>query len=176
MRVRNLHARTLNATTTEVGSLLDSLAGTEDRLWPIHNWPAMKFDGPLAVGAVGGHGPIRYTIVGYTPGTWIRFQFSGPRGFDGYHEFRVEPTQTGATKLCHRLAITARGPAMLTWPVAFRWMHDALLEDCLDRAEYQLTAALRGPARWTTYVRLLRKGFTLLNPRPAPDYTSSSAI
>jgi hypothetical protein len=46
------------------------------------------------------------------------------------------------------------------WPLAVRWLHDALIEDALDRAE-TATAARPVPARrWSPWVRLLRAALT----------------
>jgi len=115
----------------------------------------MRFDRPLAPGAVGGHGPIRYVISHYVPGRWIRFTFIGPRGFDGFHEYAV-CTEDRRTVLRHTLAMHVRGPARLTWPLVFRPLHDALVEDSLDRAEQATTGGIARPTRWSRYVRLLR--------------------
>ncbi|MEV4613056.1 SRPBCC family protein [Kitasatospora sp. NPDC049258] len=160
MPVYNVHERVLAADASEVGALIDSLSGgtadRPDRLWPQPDWPAMEFDRPLAVGAVGGHGPVRYTVAAYVPGSWVRFAFSGPRGFDGFHEFAALPLDGERTVLRHTLAMRATGPARLSWPLAFRWMHDACLEDALDRAEAACTGTVARPSRWSPYVRLLR--------------------
>ena len=80
MAVLNVHQRMLSAPPDEVGTLIDTLAGPDDRLWPHSTWPTMRFDRPLAAGAVGGHGPISYVISHYLPGRWIRFTFTGPEG------------------------------------------------------------------------------------------------
>ncbi|GAB2708183.1 SRPBCC family protein [Nocardia thraciensis] len=156
MAVVNIHSRQLPVAQDEAGELIDALAGDGDRLWPQDRWPPMRFDRPLGVGAVGGHGPVRYTVEGYQPGRWIRFRFTGPRGFDGFHEFTVHPGGGGTAELRHLLSMRARGPARLSWPLAFRWMHDACLEDSLDRAELAVTGAVRRPARWSPLVRALR--------------------
>ncbi|MEV7025399.1 SRPBCC family protein [Kitasatospora sp. NPDC093558] len=160
MAVLNIHERTVPAPEETVGALLDGLAGPDDRLWPGPAWPRMRFDGPLAVGASGGHGPVRYTVVGYQPGRWVRFRFNGPRGFDGFHEFTVQPATEsgngGGTLLRHTIVMRAHGPARVSWPLAFRWLHDALLEDALDRAVRACGGTVATPARWTPYVRLLR--------------------
>jgi hypothetical protein len=66
--VRNVHARTLRHSFTEVSALLNSLASADDRLWPAWRWPPQLLDGPLALGARGGHEPIRYTVAEYVPG------------------------------------------------------------------------------------------------------------
>ncbi|WP_330335514.1 SRPBCC family protein (plasmid) [Streptomyces sp. NBC_00536] len=157
MGVYNVHERLLAAKGSEVGALIDSLSdGVADRLWPQQKWPALEFDRPLAVGATGGHGPVRYAVTAYVPGTWVRFTFSGPRGFHGFHEFAVLPVDAERTVLRHTLAMRTGGLARLTWPLAFRSMHDACLEDGLDRAELACTGTVARPARWSPYVRLLR--------------------
>ena len=156
MSAYNLHTRRLNATQEEVGALIDSLAGDHDRLWPNNDWPEMRFDRPLGVGAVGGHGPVRYAVEAYEPGCWVRIRFVAPRGFDGFHEFAVHPRGPGVTDLHHLLAMRLHFPAWLTYPLLWRPLHDALIEDTLDRAERTLTGRVRSPARWSPYVRLLR--------------------
>ncbi|MFD5325939.1 SRPBCC family protein [Streptomyces sp. NPDC127092] len=157
MGVYNVHERLLPVKESEVGALIDGLASGEgDRLWPGASWAPMEFDRPLSAGARGGHGPVRYTVAGYAPGRWIRFEFTGPRGFHGFHELAVLPDGPDRTRLHHTLAMEVRGLARLTWPLAWRPMHDACLEDGLDRAELAGTGAVRRPARWSPYVRLLR--------------------
>jgi hypothetical protein len=44
-----------------------------------------------------------------------------------------------------------RGQARLTWPLFWRWLHAAVIEDSLDRAE-----GVRR-SRWGVYVRLVRR-------------------
>jgi hypothetical protein len=155
MYVRNVHEREFPLPLATVGALIDSLASREDRLWPLGKWPPMRFDRPLVVGAVGGHGPVRYSIEQYRPGHSILFRFSAPRGFNGTHRFEVEDRQ-GATVLRHVIEMQATGPALLSWPLFFRPLHDACLEDCFDRATLSLGIPLERPAHWSIYVRLLR--------------------
>ncbi|MER7014831.1 SRPBCC family protein [Saccharopolyspora sp. NPDC000359] len=155
MAVRNVHVRHLPVDEDTAGALIDSLAGPQDQLWPGQEWFPMRFDRPLGVGAEGGHGPVRYRITGYSPGRWIRFRFTAPRGFDGFHEYAVQ-RDGDRTSLHHLLSIHARGPARITWPLLWRPLHDAALEDSLDRAELATTGAVREPARWSWWVRLLR--------------------
>jgi hypothetical protein len=155
MAIRNIHERELAASDARVGALLDQLATPGDALWPRDRWPAMRFDRPLSVGAVGGHGPIRYVIEDYRPGRSIRFRFTGPDGFVGHHRFEVEEVGPGRVRLRHVLEIWVAGRARLSWPLVYRPLHDALIEDALDRAE----SAVGGqPAerRWTLWVRALR--------------------
>ncbi|WP_424888677.1 SRPBCC family protein [Streptomyces sp. XH2] len=161
MDVYNVHERLLPVPEREAGALIDGLASDGDRLWPRRSWPPMAFDRPLSVGAVGGHGSVRYRVAAHVPATWVRFAFSGPRGFHGFHEFAALPAG-GAhadgehSLLRHTLAMAARGPARLTWPLFWRPLHDACLEDGLDRAELACTGTVARPARWSPYVRALR--------------------
>jgi hypothetical protein len=115
----------------------------------------MRFDRPLGVGAVGGHGPIRYVIEEYQPGRLIRFRFTGPAGFLGTHRFEVEEVAPGQVRLRHVLEMRVVGRARLTWPLVYWPLHDALIEDALDRAEAS-TGRLPPPRRWPVRVRLLR--------------------
>ena len=85
MKVINIHECELDGTPEQVGLLIDSLASAEDALWPYQLWPRMEFDRPLDVGATGGHGPVRYFVEEYTPGQSIKFRFTGPKGFNGFH-------------------------------------------------------------------------------------------
>lgn len=155
MDVCNVHERVLAADPGRVGALIDALASPNDRLWPRHSWSAMTFDRPLGVGAVGGHGPIRYTVEAYRPGRRARFRFTAPRGFHGTHGFDVELLDGTRTRLRHVLMMNVTGRAVMTWPLVFRPLHDALIEDALDQAERSLglTPELR---RWSPLVKALR--------------------
>ena len=155
MRVRNVHARRFAASAGAVGQLIDGLSSADDRLWPRDRWPAMRFDRPLGVGAVGGHGPIRYTVETYVPGRSVRFRFAAPHGFLGTHQYEVEALATGGTILRHVMTMDAVGSARLTWPLVFRPLHDALIEDSLDCAAVALGEARVG-ALWSPVVRVLR--------------------
>lgn len=155
MMVRNMHEHRFAASPAAVGKLIDSLAGKEDCLWPKQAWPPMRFDRPLGVGADGGHGPIGYIVEAYRPGSAIRFRFTRPAGFIGYHEYSVVSHANRAI-LRHFLEMRLKGGALCSWPLLFRPLHDALIEDSLDRAEWELTGAIRRKALWTARVRFLR--------------------
>lgn len=98
--VLNVHERVLTCSEEALASLIDGLAGDEDRLWPRGAWPPMTFDRPLEVGATGGHGPIRYRVSDYVRGHWIRFRFTEPRG--------LEKTASTARARDHRIALPGR--------------------------------------------------------------------
>ena len=154
--VNNRHQRTLPARPAVVGQLIDGLAGHEDRLWPTEQWPAMCLDRPLGVGARGGHGPVRYCVEAYTPGEAIRFRFQAPTGFDGYHEYVVIPLPDGGALLRHSVVMRTAGPARLSWPLLYRPLHDALIEDSLDKASRSLDLTVPARRQWSGRVRLLR--------------------
>lgn len=155
MRVLNVHQRVLAAPTPIVGKLIDSLASPQDALWPCAQWPPMQFDRPLQVGAIGGHGPIRYFVEAYELGRNIQFKFTAPAGFLGYHRYDIEERGPDQTCLWHVLSMQTEGPALITWPLIFKWLHDALIEDSLDRAERSLGG--QPPIRhWSVWVQMLR--------------------
>src|SRR5215471_2095638 len=79
IRVSNVHERRIAAPAARIGALLDTFASADDKFWPHENWPAVKFDLPLQVGATGGHGTGPYTVSSYTPSQHLRFEFSGGR-------------------------------------------------------------------------------------------------
>jgi hypothetical protein len=154
MKVLNIHEKKLPTTTVRAGALIDSISSPADALWPYHCWPRMQFDRPLAVGAVGGHGPIGYNIAEYLPGQSITFTFTRPKGFHGRHGFDVIAEDDGVI-LRHTLTMDTAGLASITWPLIYRPLHDALLTDCLTQAEASL--GLTAPvAKWSLLVRFLR--------------------
>ncbi|MBI2771155.1 MAG: SRPBCC family protein [Burkholderiales bacterium] len=154
MNVVNVHQRLLYATPERVGALLDSLASPADALWPGRTWPRMKFDRPLGVGAAGGHGPIRYVVQAYAPGQSVRFRFTAPRGFEGWHGFEVLDATRAHCVLEHRIEMQARGAALLSWPLAICHLHDACVEDALSQAQAALGNTPK-PVPWPLRVRLL---------------------
>ncbi|SFC90158.1 DUF2867 domain-containing protein [Streptomyces aidingensis] len=154
-KVRNVHERLINAPAERVGALLDRLASDDDPVWPAPAWPAMRFDRPLGVGAEGGHGPIRYTVEEYEPGVRIRFRFPPPGG--GFHELAVEPLGPDRCRVRHDMVIGTTGPELLTWPLAVRWMHDAVVEEVLDNLQRAAGDTVGRPVRWTSWVRLLNR-------------------
>lgn len=158
--IDNRHERILHLPQTQAAPLLDQLASPEDLLWPAEHWPAMRFDGPLRVGARGGHGPIRYFVEEYQPGRRLTFRFTAPSGFVGQHGLTLEPLTEGTCRLSHWLRMDVSVVGWLQWHLVFRPLHDALVEDALDRGAH--TAG----ARWSVYVRLLRTALKLVRPRP----------
>ena len=169
MKVVNVHQRLLHAKPEQVGALIDAMASPSDQLWPSDAWPRMRLDRPLGVGAVGGHGPIRYKVETYAPGQSLRFRFTGPKGFNGWHSLDVLEATTAHCVLEHRIEMTLHGAARLSWPLLYRPMHDALIEDALAAAQLALGNRSR-VVPWSLWVRLLGRALTgskgASSPRP----------
>jgi hypothetical protein len=85
----------------------------------------------------------------------VRFRFAPRLGLDGTHTLVVLPDGESSV-LRHELNARASGRMRLAWPLAVRWLHDALVEDLLDRAEAELDGCVAQAARWSPWVRLLR--------------------
>jgi hypothetical protein len=115
----------------------------------------MEFDRRLSLGARGGHGPIRYFVEEYVPEECIKFRFTGPKGFDGFHGYERTKTSASTVVLHHTLEMTTHGRAILSWPAVYRPMHDALIEDSLATAAASLGLAPRIHP-WSLWVRFLR--------------------
>jgi len=115
----------------------------------------MRLDRPLQEGAKGGHGPIRYQVTQFEPGRRVRFQFTGPSGFDGFHEFKLILRFPEETIIRHALRMNASGQALFTRPIIFRPLHDALIEDSFNKAEGQLGLSAR-ESDWSGWARILR--------------------
>jgi hypothetical protein len=170
MRFTSTHARALAAESEQVARLLDSLASEHDALWPTDRWPAtpIELDGPLAVGAEGGHGMIRYRVSAYEPGRRLAFTFTPGQGLEGGHELRVEPDAGGRTVLTHGLDVT---PAWWMRPFAPLLLraHDALIEDLLDRAQLATEGRATQPARRPRWLTLANATEALLMRRGGLD-------
>lgn len=174
MKVHNVHERRIDAAPDRVGALLDTLAGPDDAVWPGEHWPPMLFDRPLAVGAVGGHGDVGYTVEEYEPGRRVIFRFADGIGIDGAHTLEVVP-HGRVSVVRHVLEGQLTGSMRLVWPLVVRWAHDAVLEDLLDKVERNATGQVRRPASWSRWVRILRWGFTRLERRKAAPVATRAA-
>lgn len=151
--VRNEHERVIEAPAAAVGALIDRLSATDDPLFPTPAWPAMTFDGPLAVGATGGHGPVKYAVTEYEPGRRVRFDFAEPD--NGFHEISVEPLGERRCRVRHVLETAPRGLDRILWPTVVRPVHDTMVEEVLDNAERAAAGHCAHPVRRSRWVRLL---------------------
>ncbi len=151
--VHNVHERLIPVPAPRLAPLVDR----PEYAWPAPQWPALVLDRPVAVGARGGHGPIRYRVTEYEPGRRVAFAFDPGMGLAGTHAFTVEPAGPSTTLVRHVLEAEPAGFVRVRWALVIRWMHDALLEDLLDRAEATVGTGPVAPARWSPWVRLLRR-------------------
>jgi hypothetical protein len=154
MRIVNVHERVLPTGGASAQALIDDLAGADDRLWPHDRWPPMRFEGGLREGSEGGHGPVRYEVVEHRPGRLVRFRFTAPPGLVGEHGYELEAGER--TVLRHTLTGRAEGRMRWQWPLLFGPLHDALIEDSLDRALAAVSEVPYVPARWPYRARALR--------------------
>jgi hypothetical protein len=156
VRIRNTHRRQVGQSVESLGACLDSLSSAKDQLWPHELWPRMTFNQPLGVGARGGHGPIRYFVEEYEPGKRVVFRFTDPKGFLGTHSFQVNRAKNGA-EIVHLIAMEVSGSALLSWPLIIRPLHDALLEDSLDKVGAHLAGEEWVQRDWPISVKFLRR-------------------
>ncbi|GAA2361992.1 DUF2867 domain-containing protein [Streptomyces cuspidosporus] len=155
--VRNVHERVIEAPAAAVGALLDRLSAADDPIFPTPAWPRMRLDGPLAVGADGGHGPIRYRVTAYEPGRRVRFDTPPGGGLDGYHELTVAPLGAERCRVRHVLECEVRGLLRLQWACAIRHIHDTMVEEIFDNIERAAAGGVARPVRWSPWVRLLHR-------------------
>ncbi len=154
--MRNVHERHVAASAERSGAVLETLASDHDRLWPGGAWAPMVLDRGLEPGSRGGHSGIRYTVTAHEAGRRVEFAFDRRIGLDGTHALEVVDLGDGTCLLRHVLEGRAHGAMVLLWPLAVRWLHDALVEDAFDLVEAALGTGPAVPSRWSPWVRLLR--------------------
>lgn len=133
-------------------------------VWPTENWPAMIFKEGIKVGAEGGHGPIRYSVEKYDPNSIIQFRFLRPLGFNGIHKFEVKELSDRQTMVTHFIDMKVNIRGAIIWLIAVRSLHNALVEDGLDKVE-NLFSTERKSTEWNLWVRTLRWFITGNNNR-----------
>ena len=155
MKVLNIHSRKVNSPKHKLLELLDTLSTKEDKIWPIEKWPAMNFKKGLTIGAYGGHGPIRYELIEYSPQSHLTFKFKKPKGFKGIHKLEFIESNPEQTEIKHTIDMTTSGVGTLKWLTAIKWLHNALIEDAFDKIENQLSGkSIR--TKWNSWVKILR--------------------
>ena len=116
----------------------------------------MKFKGGIRVGAKGGHGPIRYSVEQYNPNEIIQFRFSKPSGFNGIHKFEINELSNEKTEIKHTIDMNTTGVGTIIWITAIRSLHNALIEDGLDKFENNFSENPKS-SKWNFWVKLMRK-------------------
>ena len=142
-----------------MGALVDSLSSERNCPRPCAFWPPKIFDRPLATGARAGTGRFATSSNPIRRGYPIRFRFIAPSGFAGFHAFEVLAATDGKITLRHTVRMQTSGRALLSWPFAYRPLHDALIEDALAQATASL--GLESQVRpWSRWVEVLRSLFS----------------
>lgn len=155
MKIENLHTRILHVKLPEAAKLIDSLSSKNDLLWPYEIWPRMILKNGLKIGSSGGHGPVKYFVDDYEPGVHIRFKFTFPKGFNGFHEYHLREEGKDKTEIIHLLEMDAKGLDIFGWLFFFKHMHDAFIEDSFTKAEKSLGLEMHF-IKWNFYVKILR--------------------
>jgi len=155
MRVVNSHKRIINQPKENVSELFKTLATSEDKIWPISNWPAMRFKEGLKLGNQGGHGRIRYKIIALETGHHIKFEFTKPEGFIGTHELNINAVSESTSEISHIIKMKTAFKASILWLFVIRWLHDALIEDAFDTIENHFSEEKKEP-KYHPWVRFLR--------------------
>ncbi len=155
MQILNVHSRDYTTDRSTLGNLVGQLSSEHDQVWPYQVWPAMRFDKGLVVGASGGHGPIRYDVEEYFPNEKLVFRFTGPKGFDGVHYLEITSKDEQTTTLTHTIDMRIHSSALILWPLIYRPLHDALIEDALTRVDMALGNEPR-IRPWSVWVKFLR--------------------
>lgn len=156
MRVTNIHSRDLAVSKAQLQPLLLTLASPEDQLWPHEKWPPMRFKDGLQIGSRGGHGPIRYTIEEYQPGSYFKVRFNRPAGFKGHHWLEVLEADETHCQIRHTIQMRTNFVGSIQWLLAIKWLHNALIEDAFDKVENHFSDQQKRTA-WNFWVRCLRR-------------------
>lgn len=155
--VINVHERLVPVPASRLGEALDRVGGPDDTWWPSPAWPAMVLEAPLAMWVRGRHGPIRYQVTEYVPGRSVAFTFDERVGLRGTHRFDVIPRDAQSSYVRHVVEGRTTGRMRLVWPLAMRWLHDAVVEDLMDRVATDAGHPPAQRARWSWWVRQIRR-------------------
>jgi hypothetical protein len=156
MKIFNIHQREYESPPTVLAEIFATLSSKNDRLWPNESWPPMVLSNGLNLHSSGGHGPIGYYVSNHDPRKSVQFTFTKPEGFVGSHTFEIIAIGDKKTVLRHTINMSLNLKGIITWYIAIKWLHDALLEDCLDKVHNQVArSAVHSPHN--LWVKILRK-------------------
>jgi len=163
MKVVNHHSRLIEQPIDKIAPLVETLGTSNDAIWPIKLWPAMRFRDGIRIGEIGGHGPIRYSVAQVDPGREVVFRFIEPKGFEGTHALKISKQGDTMTKLEHEIRITTHRLSTIWWLIIIRPLHDALIEDAFDNVAGKFDNP--GNSSWSPWVRFLRHLFKMLTKK-----------
>src|SRR3990170_2022198 len=96
-----VNSRHITEIVCPVAPLIETFTQHDALLWPGSFWPRDAFEGPLALGVMGGHGDLLYRVSDYEPGVRLMFEFVAPSGYQGYHGFELIALEEGTYELRH---------------------------------------------------------------------------
>lgn len=149
MKILNIHQRELKKPKTEVSQIFETLSSNKEMMWPHERWSPMVLDRGLQVGSSGGHGPIKYFVTQYKPGIDVEFRFTEPNGFNGIHKFELSKTSSNTCLFTHQIHMNVSLKGLILWGFAIKWLHDALIEDCFDKVQNQISVT-KSHTKWNT--------------------------
>jgi hypothetical protein len=154
-----MHQREYDQPSVAISEKFDTLSSEKDRLWPNELWPPLVLNNGLKLNSSGGHGPIGYYVSNCRKGKFVEFTFTRPKEFVGIHKFEVLETSNDKTVLRHTINMEVNLKGYISWCLAIKWLHDALLEDCLDKVHNQVSEnQVRSPHNfWVKFLRNMLK-------------------
>ncbi|MDO6597504.1 hypothetical protein Q4512_11305 [Oceanihabitans sp. 2_MG-2023] len=159
MQVVNVHKRKIKQPIENVSVLFNTIATNKDAIWPVKNWPAIRFNEGVKVKSKGGHGIIKYTIIAFEEGKSITFKFTKPDGFIGIHQLFLEIVSEKETEIIHEIRMhTSTFRASILWFFVIKWLHDALIEEAFDNVENHFMEVKKIP-RYNIWVQFLRNRY-----------------
>jgi nitrogen regulatory protein PII-like uncharacterized protein len=154
MKVINIHTRQLAISRSAVWDKIKKLSSRQDPVWPYETWPRMILQPGLIAGAKGGHGSIRYTIEEIKVEEEIKFRFISPKGFNGFHIFKLEGNEISC-KLTHEIRMDTSFIGSIIWTLIIKHLHDALIEDAFTKIEISFNLP-HSRVKWNSWVKILR--------------------
>lgn len=158
MKIINIHQREYRQSIGVITNIFQTLSSREDLMWPHEKWPPMILDQGLNIDSSGGHGPIKYYVSQYRPAVSIEFTFVEPKEFHGIHRFELSELGKRNCRIKHTIAMDVSIKGILLWYLAIKWLHDALIEDCFDKIQNQISNS-DNIAKWNILVKILRAIF-----------------
>lgn len=181
MRVQSVHHRDLPVTAAEIDAVLVTTGQPGCLISPEAGWPPdmrIRLDGPVALGASGGHGQIHYSVEQYDPGKRLLFRVDpGDGGMTGTHGFELAPN-VGETRITHTIEGDVVGLERTLWPLIVRF-HDAYIECVFDRIEEATTGTVARrtkPPRWMRAFNALDTRRQRWTPADAVVAASAAAV
>jgi len=134
MRIRNVHARSIDRPAAEVFHDLERLGTDEDTVWPAPSMPFQRTPGPLRIGLTHErHGIIHAVLDEFEAGRRMVWRADQPF-LTGTHGFELTETPRGCDAK-HVLEADLAWWFVPVWLLKIASIHDRVVEGLLDRLE-----------------------------------------